>query len=224
METMNVRIEPSWKKVLSKEFSLPYFEVVSEKVRDAYISGVPVYPSPQNVFSAFALCPFSEVRVVILGQDPYHGKGQAHGLSFSVPEGVVVPPSLKNIYKEIQSDVGAFVPVSGNLERWARQGVLLLNTTLTVEAGKAGSHQGWGWETFTDAVIQKISEQKEHVVFLLWGKYAQSKAIHIDTTKHLMLTASHPSPFSAHNGFFGCKHFSKTNAYLRTHHLQEIEW
>jgi uracil-DNA glycosylase len=176
------------------------------------------------VFNAFLQCPFDEIRVVILGQDPYHGVGQAHGLAFSVPDGVSLPPSLQNIYKELEKDLGIEIPLSGNLERWAKQGVLLLNATLTVEGGKAGSHQGLGWETFTDTVIKKVSGEKENIVFLLWGKYAQEKGAHIDTTRHLVLTAAHPSPFSAYNGFFNCRHFSKTNMYLKKYNIKEIEW
>ena len=176
------------------------------------------------VFNAFELCPFDSVKVVILGQDPYHGVNQAHGLAFSVQDSITIPPSLKNIYKELEKDLGTPISKSGNLERWAKQGVLLLNTTLTVESGKAGSHQGWGWETFTDAVIQKISDTKENIVFLLWGKYAQEKGKIIDAGKHLVLTAAHPSPLSAYNGFFGCQHFSKTNIYLRKQNINEIIW
>jgi uracil-DNA glycosylase len=220
---MTVQIEQSWKEILGDEFEQAYFKALSENVRNAYLSGT-VYPSPKLVFSAFDFCPFNEVRVVILGQDPYHGIGQAHGLSFSVPNGIAIPPSLQNIYKEIEKDLGIPIPRTGNLERWAKQGVLLLNATLTVEAGKAGSHQGLGWECFTDAVIKKISDEKENVVFLLWGKYAQEKGSKIDTSKHLVLTAAHPSPFSAYNGFFGCRHFSKTNIYLKKHGFDEIKW
>ena len=220
---MDVQIEESWKKVLADEFAKDYFQNLSAQIREAYLSGT-VYPPPKLVFNAFTNCPFSALKVVILGQDPYHGAGQAHGLSFSVPDGVRVPPSLQNIYKEIKDDLSVEVSESGNLERWAKQGVLLLNATLTVRAGEAGSHQGLGWEQFTDAVIQKISDEKEHVVFLLWGKYAQDKGKNIDTTKHLVLTAPHPSPFSAHTGFLGCKHFSKTNEYLESNGLSEINW
>ncbi len=216
-------MEPSWKTALQAEFEKPYFKELSKAVKEAYFSRV-VFPAPQNVFSAFALCPVDQVKVVIIGQDPYHGAGQAHGLSFSVPDGVKTPPSLQNIYKEIKADIGTEVPASGNLERWAKQGVLLLNATLTVEQCQPGSHQGLGWETFTDAVIKTISDQKEHVVFLLWGNFARSKAALIDTTKHLVLEAPHPSPFSAHSGFFGCKHFSQTNTYLKEHKLGEISW
>ena len=220
---MDVNIEPSWKKVLEPEFQKDYFKQLSNEVREAYLNG-PVYPPPKEVFNAFTLCPFDEVKVVILGQDPYHGPGQAHGLSFSVKDGVKTPPSLKNMYKEIQADLGKDIPESGNLERWAKQGVLLLNATLTVLPGQPGSHQGKGWEEFTDATIEAISKEKEHVVFLLWGNFARSKAGLIDSSKHCILESPHPSPFSAHNGFFGSKHFSKTNEYLKSHKLDEIDW
>jgi uracil-DNA glycosylase len=220
---MNVLLEPSWKDKLASELEKPYFTELRERVRQAYLERT-VYPHPQNVFRAFALCPFASVRVVILGQDPYHGPGQAHGLSFSVPDDVRIPPSLKNIYKEIADDVGTPIPESGDLERWAKQGVLLLNATLTVEQGQPGSHQGWGWEEFTNAVIETISTESEHVVFLLWGKYAQAKESLIDESKHLVLKAPHPSPFSAHSGFFGCRHFSQANAYLKAHGRSPIEW
>ncbi len=222
---MEVKIEPSWKSALATEFSKEYFTRLSSEVKADYLlNEPPIYPPASLVFNAFNLCPFSCVKVVILGQDPYHGPGQAHGLSFSVPEGVKTPPSLKNIYKEIHSDLKTEIPESGNLERWAKQGVLLLNATLTVQKGKPGSHQGRGWEEFTDAVIGTISNQKEHVVFLLWGNFARSKAQLVDPKKHLVLEAAHPSPFSAHNGFFGCKHFSKANAYLKENNLEEINW
>lgn len=220
---MDVQIEPSWKTALKGEFETPYFKELTDTVRSAYQHG-PVYPPPKLIFNAFQLCPFDQVKVVILGQDPYHGKGQAHGLCFSVPDGIKAPPSLQNIYKEIQADLGKEIPTSGNLEHWAKQGVLLLNATLTVLPSQAGSHQGLGWEQFTDAVIKKISDEKEHVVFLLWGRYAQDKGAHIDESKHLVLKAAHPSPFSAYNGFFGCKHFSKTNEYLKEHGLDPIDW
>jgi uracil-DNA glycosylase len=220
---MDVKIEPSWRAALQTEFEKPYFGDLSKRIKEAYLSRV-VYPAPKSVFSAFTLCPFDKVKVVIIGQDPYHGVGQAHGLSFSVPDGVKTPPSLQNIYKEIKADLGIEVPVCGNLERWAKQGVLLLNATLTVEDGKPASHQGLGWEIFTDAVIKTISDQKEHVVFLLWGNFARSKASLIDKTKHLILEAPHPSPFSAHSGFFGCKHFSQANVYLKKHSKAEILW
>jgi uracil-DNA glycosylase len=216
-------MEQSWKEVLLEEFEKEYFIDLTETVRKAYLSAT-VFPAPKLVFNAFEQCPFKQVKVVILGQDPYHGEGQAHGLSFSVQDGVRVPPSLQNIYKELAVDLGLDIPRSGNLERWARQGVLLLNATLTVEKDKAGSHQGLGWEKFTDAVIKKISDEKDHVVFLLWGKYAQEKVKLIDESKHHILTSPHPSPFSAHSGFFGCRHFSKTNIYLRKHNFGEIQW
>jgi uracil-DNA glycosylase len=220
---MTVKIAPSWYQELRDEFEKDYFVTLSKTVKDAYLTGV-VFPPPKLVFNAFEQCSFSDVKVVILGQDPYHGKGQAHGLSFSVPDTVKVPPSLQNIYKEIAVDLQKEIPKSGNLERWTRQGVLLLNSTLTVEEGKAGSHQGLGWEQFTDSVIQTISDRKDHVVFLLWGKYAINKSKLIDERKHHILTAPHPSPFSVHSGFFGCRHFSKANIYLRKHNLKEIDW
>ncbi len=221
---MKVDIEKSWGDKLKTEFEADYFSKLTKTVKSAYLSVTPTYPPPKQIFSAFALCPFDKVKVVILGQDPYHGHGKAHGLSFSVPDGVTVPPSLKNIYKEIQADLGISVPTSGNLERWAKQGVLLLNATLTVTAGMPGSHQGLGWETFTDNVIKKISAEKHNVVFLLWGKYAQAKANLIDDKKHLILKAPHPSPFSAYTGFLGCRHFSKTNEYLKDTKQLLIDW
>lgn len=220
---MDVKIEPTWKAALEAEFAKPYFGHLTEAVKAAYLERT-VYPAPKNIFNAFTLCPFDQVKVVILGQDPYHGPGQAHGLSFSVLDGVKTPPSLQNIYKEIKTDVGTEVPASDNLERWAKQGVLLLNATLTVEQSKPGSHQGLGWEQFTDAVIKTISDQREKVVFLLWGNFARSKAALIDTEKHLVLEAPHPSPFSAHSGFFGCRHFSQANTYLEQHGIQPIKW
>jgi uracil-DNA glycosylase len=220
---MNVVIEPSWKKALANEFEQPYFSSLSAKVKQAYLNGT-VYPPPKLIFNAFSLCPFNLVKVVILGQDPYHGHGQAHGLSFSVPDGVKNPPSLKNIYKELQTDLDIASPQSGNLEHWAKQGVLLLNATLTVLPGQPASHQGLGWETFTDAVIKTISDQKEHVVFILWGNYARAKKSLIDTKKHLVIESPHPSPFSAHTGFFGSKPFSKTNTYLEETNQSSIDW
>lgn len=219
----NVHIEPSWKNTLKEEFAAPYWDRLTSFVREEY-QKVRVYPPPKLVFNAFDLCPFENVKVVILGQDPYHGPGQAHGLCFSVQGGVSRPPSLQNIYKEISDDLGVHVPTTSDLTHWAQQGVLLLNATLTVRAGQAGSHQGKGWERFTDAVIKKVSDQREHVVFLLWGRYAQQKENLIDRTKHLVLKAAHPSPLSARNGFFGCRHFSKTNAYLEEHHGTSIRW
>lgn len=220
---MAVDIEPSWKAVLRDELEAEYFKALSEEVRQRYLANT-VFPPPKLVFNAFLHCPFDNVKVVIIGQDPYHGLGQAMGLSFSVPDGVRVPPSLQNIYKELHTDVGKDIPQTGNLTHWAEQGVLLLNATLTVEQGQAGAHQGLGWEQFTDAVIQKVSDDKEHVVFLLWGRYAREKGQRIDRSKHLVLTAPHPSPFSAYNGFFGCKHFSQTNEYLESQGLPPISW
>ena len=219
---MDVKIHPSWKAVLQEEFNQLSFQALADFVKREYGSKT-VYPLPRQIFAAFDLCPFDEVKVVILGQDPYHGPEQANGLCFSVSDGMVKPPSLVNIYKEIESDLHKTMPVTGNLERWARQGVLLLNATLTVLQGAAGSHQGKGWEEFTDAVIRKISEEKEGVVFLLWGRFARGKSGMIDLNKHLVLEAPHPSPLSA-QGFFGCKHFSKANEYLTAHGKTPIEW
>lgn len=218
-------IEPSWEKVLTHELSKPYFKELTAWVHTAYSQrDYVVYPPRELIFNALTLCPFEMVKVVILGQDPYHGRGQAHGLAFSVTEQTPIPPSLRNIYVEIQRDVGTPIPTSGDLTRLARQGVLLLNTTLTVSAGTAGSHQGMGWETFTDAIIRTISDNKSHVVFLLWGKRAQAKRGLIDSTKHYILTAPHPSPLSAYTGFLGCGHFSKTNQYLTQTHQTPIVW
>jgi len=221
---MEVKIERSWKEILTDEFNEPYFNELTQFVRDEYAKG-PVYPHPKNIFSAFDLTPFNDVKVVILGQDPYHGAGQAHGLSFSVLGGVRNPPSLQNIYKELESDLGKPVDkASGDLTRWAKQGVLLLNSTLTVRAGAAGSHQGKGWEQFTDAVIQALSDKREHIVFILWGNYAKAKGAHIDRAKHLVIESPHPSPFSAHTGFLGSKPFSRANNYLRKQSRAEIIW
>ncbi len=221
---MEVKIEPSWKQALVKEFTEPYFKSLTDFVRQEYQSDR-VYPPPKFVFHAFALCPFDSVQVVILGQDPYHGPGQAHGLCFSVPEQVALPPSLKNIYKEIVSDLGTgTIPTHGNLEPWARQGVLLLNATLTVRAHEPASHQGQGWETFTDKVIETLSRERDNLVFLLWGRYARAKKELIDGSKHLILEAAHPSPFSATDGFFGSRHFSQTNNYLKSHDKSPINW
>ena len=219
----DIKIESSWENKLQDEFQKQYFTELTSFVRDQYRMKV-VYPSVKDIFKAFDACPFDEVRVVIIGQDPYHGIGQAHGLCFSVNDGITQPPSLKNIFKEIESDLGKPAPKSGNLERWANQGVLLLNATLTVEENAAGSHHKRGWETFTDAVIKKISDEKENVVFILWGAYAQKKGQVIDTKKHHVLESAHPSPFSAYNGFLGNKHFSKTNAYLKSVGKKEIDW
>lgn len=221
----NVRIEKSWQKVLAHEFEKPYFEQLTEFVRNEY-QETTVYPNPKNLFRAFEPCPFNDVRVVILGQDPYHGKGQANGLCFSVQSGVKHPPSLQNIFTEIRDDTGtpSQCEHDGNLTPWAQQGVLLLNATLTVRAGQAGSHQGQGWEQFTDAVVQQLNDKREGLVFMLWGKYAQQKGAVLDWTKHLVLQAAHPSPFSAHSGFFGCKHFSLANEYVRKRKEKEIAW
>jgi uracil-DNA glycosylase len=220
---MDVKIASTWKGRLSEEFSKPYFTQLISFVKSEYQSGV-VYPPGKEIFKAFDACAFDNVKVVIIGQDPYHGPGQANGLCFSVRDGVRMPPSLVNIFKEIQEDIGKPVPPSGNLERWASQGVLLLNATLTVRASSPGSHQSKGWETFTDAVIMKLSAEKENIVFLLWGAYAQKKGEMIDRNKHLVLMSAHPSPFSADRGFFGCKHFSRANHYLKSKGLQEIDW
>lgn len=220
---MEVKIHESWKKHLVEEFEKPYFKELAAFVKDEYTSKK-VYPAPTNIFRAFELCPFEKVKVVILGQDPYHGVGQANGLCFSVGDGVPVPPSLQNIFKEMADDLGGTMRTDGNLDHWARQGVLLLNATLTVAAGQAGSHQKKGWEEFTDVVIRVLSEQKSNLVFLLWGKYAQEKGKMIDEKKHLVLKAAHPSPFSAYAGFFGCKHFSKTNEYLEWNGKEPVVW
>lgn len=221
---MDVAIEPSWKEKLKEELTKPYFSELRTFVREAYTSQT-IYPAQQNIFRAFDLTPFDKVKVVILGQDPYHGPKQAIGLSFAVSEGVRNPPSLQNIFKEVTADLGKpLVHTDGDLSRWAEQGVLLLNATLTVEAQKAGSHQGRGWEQFTDAVIQKLSEEREHLVFILWGNYARSKGAHIDRTKHLVIESPHPSPFAAHGGFFGSKPFSRANEYLATHGGKPIDW
>lgn len=220
---MDVKIEPSWKEVLKEEFDKSYFKNLVEFVRSEYQSQN-VYPPGKLIFSAFDHTPFDKVKVVLIGQDPYHGVGQAHGLSFSVPEGIAQPPSLKNIFKELNADLGIPIAKSGNLERWADQGVLLLNATLTVRASQAGSHQKKGWEEFTDAAIRKLSEEKENLVFILWGAYAQKKGSIIDTEKHFIIKSPHPSPFSAYNGFFGSKPFSKTNSYLKSLGKEEIIW
>jgi uracil-DNA glycosylase len=220
---MEILLESSWKKSLKDELKEPYFLDLTDKVQKLYRAGE-IFPAPENIFHSLSLCPIEDVHAVILGQDPYHGPGQAHGLAFSVPDNTKIPPSLKNIYREIQSDLGKSIPISGNLERWAKQGVLLLNTTLTVERGNPNSHQRLGWEKFTDAIIKKISSEKEHVVFLLWGNFARAKKTLIDTDRHLVLEAPHPSPFSAYTGFFDSKHFSKTNEYLAKHGLKSIDW
>jgi uracil-DNA glycosylase len=220
---MDVKIEESWKIRLNGEFQKPYFSELITFVKNEYATHT-VYPPGKLIFNAFEQCPFEKVKVVILGQDPYHGPGQAHGLCFSVPEGVDFPPSLQNIFKEIQQDLKITPPKSGNLERWASQGVFLLNATLTVRAQQAGSHQKRGWERFTDAVIHLLADQKEHIVFLLWGAYAQSKGEFINKNKHLVLVSPHPSPLSAHRGFFGNGHFSKVNAYLLENGKSPVNW
>lgn len=219
----DVKIAESWKSRLEKEFQRDYFNTLIEFVKSEYASKT-VYPPGKEIFRAFDYCDFDTARVVIIGQDPYHGEGQANGLCFSVRPGVRIPPSLMNIFKEIHQDLGKPFPPHGDLERWARQGVLLLNATLTVRASTPGSHQNKGWENFTDAVIRVVSQEKENVVFLLWGAYAQKKAVLIDSSKHLILQSAHPSPFSADRGFFGNKHFSKTNMYLKSKGLNEIDW
>lgn len=221
---MNVKMEPSWKAALTEEFSKPYFSELTDFVREAYQTAL-VYPPAPLIFNALDSCPLSQIRVVILGQDPFHGAGQAHGLSFSVPEGVAHPPSLINIFKELESDIGKVYPNSGSLTSWASQGVLLLNATLTVEAGRAGSHQNKGWQQFTDAVIDVISTQCDHIVFLLWGNYAKQKGKRIDRDKHLVLSSGHPSPLSANRGlWFGNRHFSQVNTYLTSKERTPIHW
>jgi len=220
---MDVKIASSWKSHLEEEFKKPYFIELAQFVREEYKSQK-IYPPGSLIFSAFDHCGFDQLKLVIVGQDPYHGPNQANGLCFSVRDGIRHPPSLQNIFKEINNDVGVPVPTSGNLERWADQGILLLNATLTVRAGQAGSHQNKGWEMFTDAVLKTISDKKEGVVFLLWGAYAQKKGALVDQTRHHVLKAAHPSPFSAHSGFFGSKHFSKANQYLRDKGLETISW
>jgi len=221
---MEVAIESSWKARLSDEFRKEYFTALTAFVKEEYATAT-VYPHPKNIFSAFALAPFDQVKVVILGQDPYHGKDQAMGLSFAVNKDIRIPPSLQNIFKEIESDLG-YKPdtQNGDLSRWASQGVLLLNATLTVRAGDAGSHQNKGWELFTDSVIRTLSEEREHIVFILWGNYARSKKSLIDRNKHFVIESPHPSPFSAYNGFFGSKPFSKTNEYLIEQGIEPIDW
>ena len=219
----DVKINESWKSRLQAEFEKPYFHTLANFVRGEYATQT-VYPPGKEIFRAFDACPFEDINVVIIGQDPYHGPGQANGLCFSVRDGVRMPPSLVNIFKEIKQDLGKPIPTSGNLERWAQHGVLLLNATLTVGASSPGSHQNKGWELFTDEVIRKISDEKSGVVFLLWGAYAQKKGEIIDRNKHCVLMSAHPSPFSADRGFFGNKHFSKTNEYLKSKGIPEIEW
>lgn len=220
---MNVRIDESWRERLQSEFDAPYFAQLTDFVRHEYAT-TRVYPPGSQMFAAFDACPFDKVKVVILGQDPYHEPGQAHGLCFSVNDGVPFPPSLQNIFKEIHDDIGTPVPMSGDLTRWANQGVLLLNATLTVRAHQAGSHQNKGWEQFTDAVIHRLTQERENLVFILWGSYAQRKGEFIDRSRHLVLQSPHPSPLSAHRGFFGNRHFSRTNEYLTAHGIEPILW
>ncbi len=220
---MDVQIESSWKENLAEEFEKAYFFELVKFVKQEYSSKT-IYPPARLIFNAFNRCPFDKVKAVIIGQDPYHGPGQAHGLCFSVMEGVAFPPSLVNIFKEIHDDINAPLPKNGNLERWADQGVLLLNATLTVKAHQAGSHQNKGWEQFTDAAINKLANHRDHLVFLLWGTYAQKKGTFVDRSRHLVLESAHPSPLSANNGFFGNKHFSKTNQYLEEYNIEPIVW
>ena len=221
---MDVKIEESWKEVLKDEFTKDYFFQIVTFIKTEKAAGKIIYPPGSLMFNAFCKTPFDKVKVVLLGQDPYHNSGQAHGLSFSVPPGITKPPSLINIFKELQSDLGIPPSTDGNLEKWATQGVLLLNASLTVRQNEPGSHSKIGWIEFTDAVIKKISEEKKGVIFLLWGRFAQDKQVLIDETKHHVLKAAHPSPFSADKGFFGCKHFSKTNEFLMHEGLQPIDW
>jgi len=220
---MDVKIEQSWKDVLSGEFEKDYFIKLTDFVRAEYLSGKKIFPAPANIFNAFNLCPFNEVQVVIIGQDPYHEPGQAHGLCFSVPNGITIPPSLVNIYKEIESDLGRPSKTNGDLSYWAKQGVLLLNSTLTVQAHLAASHAGRGWEEFTDSVIRALSK-REGLVYMLWGSYAQRKASIVDESKNLILKSVHPSPLSAYRGFFGCHHFSRANEYLVSNGKEPIDW
>ena len=220
---MDVKIEDSWKKALMDEFRKPYFLQLTKFVKDEYKKGT-VYPSAKNIFRAFELCPFNKVEVVILGQDPYHGVGQANGLSFAVADGIRLPPSLQNIFKEVKADIGVDPLLNGDLTRWATQGVLLLNATLTVQESTPGSHQGKGWEEFTDACIAALSSKREHLVFILWGNYARQKGVHINREKHYVLESPHPSPFSAYGGFFGSKPFSKANEYLLKQNKKRIDW
>lgn len=221
---MDVKIEESWKEQLKEEFSKSYFLQIAAHLKTEKATGATVYPPGQLIFQAFEKTPFETLKVVIIGQDPYHGPGQAHGLSFSVPDGVACPPSLQNIFKELHTDIGLPIPATGNLLPWAEQGVLLLNASLTVRANEPGSHAKIGWMIFTDAVIRKISDEKKDIVFLLWGRFAQEKQILIDQTKHHVLKAAHPSPFSVEKGFYGCKHFSRTNELLVKAGIDPIDW
>ncbi|HEY5392489.1 MAG TPA: uracil-DNA glycosylase [Hanamia sp.] len=221
---MDIQMEESWKHALKNEFEKAYFQHIVTFLKAEKATGEVIFPPGQLIFNAFKQTPFDKVKVVILGQDPYHNKNQAHGLSFSVPDGIPKPPSLLNIFKELRNDLGIEMPVNGNLQKWANQGVLLLNASLTVRENEPGCHSQIGWLQFTDQVIKKISDEKEGVIFLLWGKFAQLKQSLIDETKHFVLKAAHPSPLSAHNGFFGCKHFSKTNELLMNQHSNPIDW
>ena len=221
---MEVKIENSWKEVLKEEFDKDYFARLTTFVREEYRSGTPIYPPAKLIFNAFDHCPFDKVKVVILGQDPYHGAGQANGLCFSVNKGIAFPPSLLNIFKEIANDTGNPIPEDGDLTRWSEQGVLLLNATLTVRASQAGSHQKRGWEEFTDAAIRQLATRRKNIVFILWGSYAQKKGAFIDTEKHLVLKSPHPSPLSAYHGFFGNHHFTLANDYLAQHGKEKIKW
>ncbi len=223
-EVREVRLEPSWKARLAGEFEQPYMQNLRRFLLERKKNRAVIYPPGEQIFNAMNSTPFAEVKVIILGQDPYHGPGQAHGLCFSVMNGVAVPPSLVNIYKEIQQDLGGQPPANGNLQCWANQGVLLLNAVLTVERGQAGAHQGKGWERFTDRIISELNEGRDGLVFMLWGSYAKKKGDHIDRKRHLVLTAPHPSPLSAHRGFYGCRHFSKANAWLQQQDQAAIDW
>lgn len=221
---MKINIDKDWEYFLQSIFDKPYFEEIINKIDKLHEDNRTFYPENSQIFAAFNNCPLSDLKIVILGQDPYHGIGQANGLSFSVPDGLKIPPSLQNIYKELKTDIGFEIPSNGNLLAWASKGVLLLNSVLTVFPHLPRSHQKMGWQQFTDDVIKKISNEKEGIVFLLWGNYAKQKQILIDPSKHLILTAAHPSPFSAHKGFNGCKHFSKANAYLVAHGIKPVDW
>ena len=221
---MEVKIEQSWKEVLASEFEKDYFARLTQFVKEEYNSGTPIYPPARLIFNAFDHCPFEKVKVVILGQDPYHGAGQANGLCFSVNKGIPFPPSLLNIFKEIENDLGTPIPQDGDLTRWSDQGVLLLNATLTVRAAQAGSHQRRGWEEFTDAAIRELASRRNGIVFILWGSYAQKKGAFIDRSRHLVLSSPHPSPLSAYQGFFGNHHFSTANRYLKEQGKSEIIW
>lgn len=222
---MEVRIEDGWKKELKDEFEKPYFSALVSKVKEEYKNpAFKIYPPGNKIFASFDACPFDETKVVIIGQDPYHGPGQANGLCFSVAENIKMPPSLVNIFKEVSDDMGVPFPQNGDLSRWAKQGVLLLNSSLTVREGQPTSHSSMGWEEFTDAVVDKLNKEKENLVFILWGSHAQRKGANIDKNKHLVLTSAHPSPLSAHKGFFGNHHFSRANQYLKQHGKKEIQW